>query len=115
LSAIPSQWALQYFDFSSAIQLQAAFAHFLGAALAIVLLCRYAREIQAARPVDPWDAESGGKVVRDGEPPARFRHRESLRKSQFEHPFSAGKARCFEISATSFGDETYFPIGFRAK
>ena len=41
LSAIPSQWALQYFDLSAAGQLQAAFAHFLE--LAIVLLYRFAR------------------------------------------------------------------------
>ena len=30
LLAIPSQWALQYFSFSGAVQLQAEFAHFLG-------------------------------------------------------------------------------------
>jgi hypothetical protein len=29
LSAMPSQWALQYFCFSGAMQLQAGFAHFL--------------------------------------------------------------------------------------
>jgi len=29
LSAMPSQWALQYFCFSGATQLQAGFAHFL--------------------------------------------------------------------------------------
>ncbi len=38
LFAMPSQWALQYFDFSSGTQLHAAFAHFLE--LAMVLLCR---------------------------------------------------------------------------
>jgi hypothetical protein len=37
LSAIPSQWALQYFDLSVEMQLQAAFAHFLGAVVAIPL------------------------------------------------------------------------------
>jgi hypothetical protein len=62
LSAIPSQWALQYLDLSAAMQLQAAFAHFL--ALAMVLLNRPTREIQAASAVDPWDAKWGGKVVR---------------------------------------------------
>lgn len=31
LLATPSQWALQYFDLSGAMQVQAAFAHFLGA------------------------------------------------------------------------------------
>jgi hypothetical protein len=30
LSAMPSQWALQYFAFSGGMQLHAAFAHFLG-------------------------------------------------------------------------------------
>jgi hypothetical protein len=38
LLAIPSQWALQYFDLSGGTQLQAALAHFLE--LAMVLLCR---------------------------------------------------------------------------
>ena len=38
---MPSQWALQYFPFSGAGQVQAAFAHFLG--LAIILLCRFLR------------------------------------------------------------------------
>jgi hypothetical protein len=30
LLAIPSQWALQYFSFSGAVQLHAELAHFLG-------------------------------------------------------------------------------------
>jgi hypothetical protein len=30
LSAIPSQWALQYFSLFIAVQVQAGFAHFLG-------------------------------------------------------------------------------------
>jgi hypothetical protein len=38
LLAIPSQWALQYFEPSDVVQLQAAFAHFLE--LAIILLYR---------------------------------------------------------------------------
>jgi len=33
LSAMPSQWALQYFCFSGAMQLQAGFAHFFVAAM----------------------------------------------------------------------------------
>jgi len=40
LLAMPSQWALQYFDFSGGTQLQAALAHFLG--LAMILLYRFA-------------------------------------------------------------------------
>ncbi len=36
--ATPSQWALQYLAFSGGMQLQAAFAHFLVAWLAMVLL-----------------------------------------------------------------------------
>jgi hypothetical protein len=39
LSAIPSQWALQYFCFSGARQLQAGFAHFLG--LGILMTPQY--------------------------------------------------------------------------
>ena len=46
LLAIPSQWALQYFELPSAGQLQAAFAHFLE--LAIVLLYRSACRFWAA-------------------------------------------------------------------
>ena len=46
LLAIPSQWALQYFELPSAGQLQAALAHFLE--LAMVLLYRPAWEIRAA-------------------------------------------------------------------
>lgn len=42
LFPMPSQWALQYFPFSGAGQVQAAFAHFFGV-LAIVLLRRYPR------------------------------------------------------------------------
>ena len=48
LLAMPSQWALQYFDFSAAGQLQAAFAHFLE--LAIILLCRRARDRHGQYP-----------------------------------------------------------------
>jgi hypothetical protein len=56
LSAIPSQWALQYFDFSSAIQLHAAFAHFLAVALAIVLLYRHTRAEPDVWPDVRFDA-----------------------------------------------------------
>jgi hypothetical protein len=37
LLAIPSQWALQYFDPSVVVQLQAAFAHFLELAMVLLL------------------------------------------------------------------------------
>jgi hypothetical protein len=35
---MPSQWALQYFDLSVEMQLQAAFAHFLGAVVVAIPL-----------------------------------------------------------------------------
>ena len=61
LLAIPSQWALQYFDPSEGMQLQAAFAHFLE--LAMVLLSRSAPGVRAGIPVERYDAgevEEGG-------------------------------------------------------
>jgi hypothetical protein len=52
LFPMPSQWALQYFDFSGAGQVQAAFAHFLGLAID-VLLRRSARAVLNRGIPDP--------------------------------------------------------------
>ena len=56
--ATPSQWALQYLALLGGMQLQAAFAHFLGAA-AMVRLLRFANPFNG----DHCDADCGKKLV----------------------------------------------------
>jgi hypothetical protein len=59
LLAMPSQWALQYFDLSGGTQLQAAFAHFLE--LAMVLLRRPRFPKNGRISAQEYDAGSGPK------------------------------------------------------
>jgi hypothetical protein len=49
LSAIPSQWALQYFPLSGGMQLQAALAHFFGVLDMMPSFCG----LRPRRPNDP--------------------------------------------------------------
>jgi len=60
LLAIPSQWALQYFDPSEGVQLHAAFAHFLE--LAMVLLYRPVRRNRGHFRLRHLMREGQGKV-----------------------------------------------------
>ena len=62
LLAIPSQWALQYFDPSEGVQLHAAFAHFFE--LAMVLLYRSARKDRGQFRLRHSMWEGRGKVAR---------------------------------------------------
>lgn len=62
LLAIPSQWALQYFELPSAGQLQAALAHFLE--LAMILLYRSPWRFGAADRFDREMQNGLQKVVR---------------------------------------------------
>jgi hypothetical protein len=48
---MPSQWGLQYFPFSGAGQVQAAFAHFLGLVI-ILLLPVHPAPFSSGRPID---------------------------------------------------------------
>ena len=64
LSAIPSQWALQYFSFSGAMQAQAGLAHFLAAATAIVNLLHESLSSandQSLRPTMPLPVQRMAK------------------------------------------------------
>lgn len=104
LSAIPSQWALQYFDFSSAIQLQAAFAHFLGVALAIILLYRNARAEPGRVAGCAVRCRMGGIGWSGWASKVRFFADPGLIRAADE----TGSTRDQRIAH-------YFPMGFRAK
>jgi hypothetical protein len=67
LLAMPSQWALQYFCLSGAMQLQAEFAHFFVSAI-FTSEVRIVPSAGSALGMDDFDAGGGEKGCR-----ARFR------------------------------------------
>ena len=86
LSAMPSQWALQYFCFSGAMQLQAGFAHFFAAAM-FTSQAQPAPTRESARGMDDSDAGQGGNGCRGAEMGAVLRDKLEVR-SQVAKPTS---------------------------